>query len=188
MQGRQEEVERAELQKVRVEMAAMKRHAAMYHPLYANITGGDARLELLAATRSLIVAIVTTRLRCHRVFYSEYCKTQGGDINPKGHRVFYSGCQVCLPSVASEFLRQSKAVRLFTVSRTFIFNDLLESELSRAFGGIERLNMFFPFDPCLLKKCDRFTFTSFELELDILSSLENVLPVCLVLLITIPNL
>ncbi|KAL5798840.1 hypothetical protein ACOSQ2_003660 [Xanthoceras sorbifolium] len=76
------------------------------------------------------------------------------DLNP---------LKVCLPSVASEFLRQSKAVRLFTVSRTFIFNDLLESELSRAFGGIERLNMFFPFDPCLLKKCDRFTFTSFGL-------------------------
>ncbi|KAL5808163.1 hypothetical protein ACOSQ3_028854 [Xanthoceras sorbifolium] len=67
------------------------------------------------------------------------------DLNP---------LKVCLPSVASEFLRQSKAARLFTVSRTFIFNDLLESELSRAFGGIERLNMFFPFDPCLLKKCD----------------------------------
>ncbi|KAH7553501.1 hypothetical protein JRO89_XS12G0019400 [Xanthoceras sorbifolium] len=64
-------VGKAELQKVRVEMAAMKRHAAMYHPLYASITGGDARLELLAATRSLIVAIVTMRLRCD-------CEAGGG--------------------------------------------------------------------------------------------------------------
>lgn len=26
---------------------------------------------------------------------SNYCKSHGGDINPKAHRVFYSGCQVC---------------------------------------------------------------------------------------------
>ncbi|KAJ4714018.1 RNA polymerase I-specific transcription initiation factor RRN3-like [Melia azedarach] len=131
----------------------------------------------------------------------EYCKIQGGDINPKAHRVFYSGCQaimyvlcfrmrsimdiprlkcqlllmpletilrhelnplkVCLPSVVTEFLRQSKAARLFTVSKAFIFNDLLESDLSRAFGGLERLDMFFPFDPCLLKKCDSFIRPNF---------------------------
>lgn len=54
-----------------------------------------------------------------------------------------------------EFLRQAKAARLFMVSETFVFNDMLESELSRAFGGMERLDMFFPFDPCLLKKSDR---------------------------------
>ncbi|XP_044500520.1 RNA polymerase I-specific transcription initiation factor RRN3 isoform X1 [Mangifera indica] len=131
----------------------------------------------------------------------EYCKVHGGDINPKAHRVFYSGCQaimyvlcfrmrsimdiprlksqlllmpletilkhelnpfkVCLPSVVCEFLRQSKAAHLFTVSKTFIFNDLLESELSRAFGGLERLDMFFPFDPCLLKKCDSYIRPNF---------------------------
>lgn len=54
-----------------------------------------------------------------------------------------------------EFLRQAKAALLFMVSETFVFNDMLESELSRAFGGMERLDMFFPFDPCLLKKSDR---------------------------------
>ncbi|KAH9760359.1 RNA polymerase I specific transcription initiation factor RRN3 protein [Citrus sinensis] len=131
----------------------------------------------------------------------EYCNILGGDINPKAHRVFYSGCQaimyvlcfrmrsimdiprlksqlllmpletvlkhdlnplkVCLPSVVSEFLQQSKAARLFTVSETFVFNDLLESELSRAFGGLERLDMFFPFDPCLLKKSDSFIRPNF---------------------------
>ncbi|XP_057970224.1 uncharacterized protein LOC131159371 [Malania oleifera] len=69
--------------------------------------------------------------------------------------------KVCLPSIVQEFLRQAKAARLFTVSETFVFNDLLESELSRAFGGMERLDMFFPFDPCLLKKCDRFIRPNF---------------------------
>ncbi|XVF18174.1 hypothetical protein REPUB_Repub10bG0189400 [Reevesia pubescens] len=64
--------------------------------------------------------------------------------------------KVCLPSVAEEFLQQAKATSLFTVSRTFIFDGLLESELSRAFGGLEMLDTFFPFDPCLLKGCDSF--------------------------------
>ncbi|XP_022740014.1 RNA polymerase I-specific transcription initiation factor RRN3 isoform X1 [Durio zibethinus] len=64
--------------------------------------------------------------------------------------------KVCLPSVVEEFLRQAKAASLFTVSKTFIFDGLLESELSRAFGGLERLDTFFPFDPCLLKRCDSF--------------------------------
>ncbi|KAA8532095.1 hypothetical protein F0562_006763 [Nyssa sinensis] len=69
--------------------------------------------------------------------------------------------KVCLPSIVEEFLRQAKAARLFTVSETFVFNDLLESELSRAFGGMERLDMFFPFDPCLLKISDRFIRPNF---------------------------
>ncbi|OMO94659.1 RNA polymerase I specific transcription initiation factor RRN3 [Corchorus olitorius] len=73
--------------------------------------------------------------------------------------------KVCLPSVVEEFLRQSKAASLFTVSETFIFDGLLESELSRAFGGLERLDTFFPFDPCLLKRCDR-SFDEQEHDLD----------------------
>ncbi|WRX10729.1 RNA polymerase I specific transcription initiation factor RRN3 - like 1 [Theobroma cacao] len=73
--------------------------------------------------------------------------------------------KVCLPSVVEEFLRQSKAACLFTVSKTFVFDGLLESELSRAFGGLERLDTFFPFDPCLLKRCDR-SFDEQGLDLD----------------------
>lgn len=69
--------------------------------------------------------------------------------------------KVCLPSIVDEFLRQAKAAHLFTVSETFIFDDLLESEYSRAFGGMERLDMFFPFDPCLLKKCDSYIRPNF---------------------------
>ncbi|CAH2059371.1 unnamed protein product [Thlaspi arvense] len=63
---------------------------------------------------------------------------------------------VCLPSVVAEFLRQAKTGGLFIVSGSYIFEDLLESELSRAFGGCERLDTFFPFDPCMLKESNRF--------------------------------
>ncbi|KAG9440599.1 hypothetical protein H6P81_020764 [Aristolochia fimbriata] len=69
--------------------------------------------------------------------------------------------QVCLPSIVEEFLRQAKAARLLMVSEKFIFSDLLDSNLSKAFGGQERLDMFFPFDPCLLKKTDRFIRPNF---------------------------
>ncbi|KAJ4962749.1 hypothetical protein NE237_022688 [Protea cynaroides] len=69
--------------------------------------------------------------------------------------------KVCLPSIVKEFLRQAKAARLFTVSENFFSSDLLESDSSKAFGGRERLDMFFPFDPCLLKNCDRFIRPNF---------------------------
>lgn len=64
--------------------------------------------------------------------------------------------KVCLPSIVEEFLRQAEAAGLFRLSNGGVFTDLLESELSRAFGGREMLDMFFPFDPCLLKKSDRY--------------------------------
>lgn len=63
---------------------------------------------------------------------------------------------MCLPTVVEEFLRQAKAAQLFMTSESFIFNDLLDSDLSKAFGGMDRLDMFFPFDPLLLKKSERF--------------------------------
>ncbi|XP_043713609.1 RNA polymerase I-specific transcription initiation factor RRN3-like isoform X2 [Telopea speciosissima] len=69
--------------------------------------------------------------------------------------------KVCLPSIVKEFLRQAKAARLFTQSENFLFSSLLESDSSKAFGGMERLDMFFPFDPYLLKKCDRFIRPNF---------------------------
>ncbi|KAL5556349.1 hypothetical protein UlMin_038585 [Ulmus minor] len=67
-----------------------------------------------------------------------------------------SPLKVCLPSIVMEFLRQAKAACLFTTDEKFNFDDYLESENSRAFGGVERLDMFFPFDPCLLRKSDSF--------------------------------
>ncbi|RDX66034.1 RNA polymerase I-specific transcription initiation factor RRN3, partial [Mucuna pruriens] len=67
-----------------------------------------------------------------------------------------SPLKVCLPTVVMEFLRQAKAAQLFMTSESFVFNDLLESDLSKAFGGMDRLDMFFPFDPCLLKKSESY--------------------------------
>ncbi|KAK7277064.1 hypothetical protein RIF29_18213 [Crotalaria pallida] len=67
-----------------------------------------------------------------------------------------SPLKVCLPTIVEEFLKQAKAAQLFMTSESFIFNDLLESDLSRAFGGNDRLDMFFPFDPCLLKKSESY--------------------------------
>ncbi|KAF8110175.1 hypothetical protein N665_0086s0015 [Sinapis alba] len=69
--------------------------------------------------------------------------------------------KVCLPSVVAEFLRQAKAAGLFVVSDSFICDDLPESKLSREFGGSERLDSFFPFDPCLLKSSNSFISRNF---------------------------
>lgn len=46
-------------------------------------------------------------------------------------------------------------------SKTSVFDDLLESKFSKAFGGLERLDMFFPFDPCSLKKSDNIIYENF---------------------------
>ncbi|KAI4327870.1 hypothetical protein L6164_020282 [Bauhinia variegata] len=67
-----------------------------------------------------------------------------------------SPLKVCLPTVIEEFLRQAKAARLFTISESLVFSDLLESDLSRAFGGMDRLDMYFPFDPCFLKRSESY--------------------------------
>jgi RNA polymerase I-specific transcription initiation factor RRN3 len=60
-----------------------------------------------------------------------------------------------LPSIVNEFLRQAKDAELFNAKNSAM-NDAIESDLSRTFGGIARLDMFFPFDPYLLKESDRF--------------------------------
>ncbi|CAA0828643.1 RNA polymerase I specific transcription initiation factor RRN3 protein [Striga hermonthica] len=64
--------------------------------------------------------------------------------------------QVCLPSIVEEFLRLVKANGVFSLPQSPVNFGLLESENSMAFGGLKRLDMFFPFDPCLLKKCDSY--------------------------------
>ncbi|KAI3877723.1 hypothetical protein MKW98_020204 [Papaver atlanticum] len=115
----------------------------------------------------------------------DYCRLVDAEektLDPEAHKLFYSGCQailyvlcfrmremlddpylesvifgfplqlifchpldplkVCLPSIVEEFLQQAKAASLFTSSE--------------AFGGAAKLDMYFPFDPFLLKKSDRF--------------------------------
>ncbi|RZC88162.1 hypothetical protein C5167_015969 [Papaver somniferum] len=67
--------------------------------------------------------------------------------------------KVCLPSIVEEFLRQARAASLYMASDKFVSNNLLESDFSMAYGGLERPDMFFPFDPCLLKKCSETFIT-----------------------------
>ncbi|XP_062095602.1 uncharacterized protein LOC133801411 [Humulus lupulus] len=149
----------------------------------------------LSRGKFLSTSLVANTLTSLVEWCLDYCKLHEGEINPKAHRIFYSGCQaimyvlcfrmeslvrdpwfksqllvpinlilshnlsplkVCLPSIVTEFLRQSKAANLFTTSERFNFDEYLESEFSKAFGGMERLDMFFPFDPCLLKRSDSF--------------------------------
>ncbi|KAL1559550.1 RNA polymerase I-specific transcription initiation factor RRN3-like [Salvia divinorum] len=74
--------------------------------------------------------------------------------NILGHHL--SPLQVCLPSIVEEFLLLVKENRIFSLPETVVEHGLLESEHSRIFGGIKRLDMFFPFDPCLLRKCDSY--------------------------------
>ncbi|XP_074311656.1 uncharacterized protein LOC141647402 [Silene latifolia] len=69
--------------------------------------------------------------------------------------------KVCLPSIVEEFMNQAEAVNLLDESGTPVFSDMLESELSKTFGGAERLDSFFPFDPCLLRKCDSYIRPNF---------------------------
>lgn len=70
--------------------------------------------------------------------------------------------KVCLPSIVNEFLRQARAARLFHASVDSALEDAVESDLSKAFGGLNRLDMFFPFDPYLLKASERYIRPSFE--------------------------
>ncbi|XP_076910424.1 RNA polymerase I-specific transcription initiation factor rrn3-like [Bidens hawaiensis] len=70
--------------------------------------------------------------------------------------------EVCLPSIVEEFLRQAKVTHMFNVSNgTFVSDHPFESDTSRAFGGFQRLDVFFPFDPYLLKKSERFIRPNF---------------------------
>ncbi|KAJ3672983.1 hypothetical protein LUZ60_006357 [Juncus effusus] len=82
--------------------------------------------------------------------------------------------KVCLPSIVEEFLRQAKEASLFNASVPTIYeNALLGSELSLAFGGPNRLDLFFPFDPYLLKEFDRFIRPNFEFWSEVKTSYSN---------------
>lgn len=83
-----------------------------------------------------------------------------------------SPLMVCLPSIVEEFLRLAKLTHL-DVPDNFVSSNLLESELSMAFGGRERLDMFFPFDPCLLMRSDRYIRPNFVYWSMVRSSYDN---------------
>ncbi|KAF4401506.1 hypothetical protein G4B88_001700 [Cannabis sativa] len=167
------------------------------HPPILRMSAVAYLASYLSRGKFLSTSSIAKTLKSLVEWCLDYCNSHEGEINPKAHRIFYSGCQaimyvlcfrmrslvgvpwfksqllvpinlilshnlsplkVCLPSIVTEFLRQSKAADLFTSSEKFNFDEYLESEseFSKAFGGMERLDMFFPFDPCLLKRSDSF--------------------------------
>ncbi|PKU79863.1 hypothetical protein MA16_Dca012051 [Dendrobium catenatum] len=162
--------------------------------------------SFLSRARFISSAVVSSIVKRLVEWCYDFCYVQASTErikNPRGHRLFYAGCQavmyilcfrmrllmdipelkeilfnlpleailchpldplrVCLPTIVQEFLRQAMAAHL--LKKPFLScdpNDLLESEFSKAFGGVERLDMFFPFDPYLLKQSDRFMRPNFE--------------------------
>ncbi|EFJ34285.1 hypothetical protein SELMODRAFT_405493 [Selaginella moellendorffii] len=64
--------------------------------------------------------------------------------------------KVCLPSVVEEFVRQATAIQLISYSGTVEPSSGFEVLSFKSYGGDNRLEMFFPFDPYLLRRSDRF--------------------------------
>lgn len=73
-----------------------------------------------------------------------------------------------------EFLRQANAVNLFTKDNAFM------PDLSREVVGLERHDVFFPFDPYLLRESERYVFNVLDLvrqtfQLEYLTNLFSLL-------------
>ncbi|MCO5601785.1 hypothetical protein L7F22_055910 [Adiantum nelumboides] len=69
--------------------------------------------------------------------------------------------KLCLPSVVEEFLKQATAAHLVNANLSLEVNRNIDALESNTFGGINRLDMFFPFDPYLLRQSDRFIRPNF---------------------------
>ncbi|CAH8335414.1 unnamed protein product [Eruca vesicaria subsp. sativa] len=148
---------------------------------YNRMTAMAYLASYLARGKFLPVSYVASMLKRLVEECAEYCRICSDDINSAAHQIFYSACQAiiyvlcfrmrsildvprfrseliplesilmhklnplkkCIPWVVAEFLKQAKAGGLFVVSDSFISDKLLESK---------RLDAFFPFDPCLLKR------------------------------------
>lgn len=63
---------------------------------------------------------------------------------------------VCLPSVVEEFVKQASIAQLVDCRAWEDSREMAGSQISGSFGGEGRLDMFFPFDPYLLRQSDRF--------------------------------
>ncbi|CAM6032913.1 unnamed protein product, partial [Sphagnum compactum] len=68
---------------------------------------------------------------------------------------------VCLPSVVEEFVKQASLAQLVDCRVWADSKEFPGSQVMRSFGGDIRLDMFFPFDPYLLKQSDRFIRPNF---------------------------
>lgn len=99
-------------------------------------------------------------------------KLLGMALQPILHHAL-SPLKVCLPSIVHEFLRQAKAANLYKKLVSLFSENLLESDCSKAFGGVERLDMFFPFDPYLLKESDSFIRPNFKFWSSVKTTYSN---------------
>ncbi|KAI3941352.1 hypothetical protein MKW92_005299 [Papaver armeniacum] len=85
-------------------------------------------------------------------------------LDPEAHRLFYSGCQAVLYVLCFRMREMLDDPHLKSVIFGFPLQLIFRHPLdplkvclpSEAFGGGEKLDMFFPFDPFLLEKSDRF--------------------------------
>jgi RNA polymerase I-specific transcription initiation factor RRN3 len=68
---------------------------------------------------------------------------------------------VCLPSVVDEFVKQASIAQLVDCREWSYSRDASSSHAGGSFGGEGRLDMFFPFDPYLLKTSYRFIHPHF---------------------------
>ncbi|CAM6098884.1 unnamed protein product [Calypogeia fissa] len=66
--------------------------------------------------------------------------------------------KVCLPSVVDEFLKKAAILQLVDQQQWL----LTKERIDRNTGGDVRLDMFFPFDPYLLRQSDRFIRPNFN--------------------------
>ncbi|KAI3980880.1 hypothetical protein MKX01_025445 [Papaver californicum] len=139
------------------------------NPLINRMSAVSYLASYLSRGKFLEVPIIGNTLSSLLDWCLDYCRLiDAGEktLNPEAHGLFYSGCQatmfifehslnplkVCLPSIVEEFLRQARAASLYMPPNKFVSNNLVGSDFSKAYGRTERLDMFFPFDPCLLKK------------------------------------
>ncbi|KAL3691627.1 hypothetical protein R1sor_005278 [Riccia sorocarpa] len=69
--------------------------------------------------------------------------------------------KVCLPSVVEEFLKQASTLQLVDQKHWHASKERLEGNTRSMLVGDVRLDMFFPFDPYLLRHSDRFIRPNF---------------------------
>ena len=68
---------------------------------------------------------------------------------------------VCLPSVVEEFVKQASLAQLVDCRAWEDSREIAGAQIPGSFGGKAKLDMFFPFDPYLLRQSDRFIRPNF---------------------------
>ena len=84
--------------------------------------------------------------------------------------------------MVQEFLKQGTKARLMDEDLSKKLNQGIEDLALNTFGGINRLDMFFPFDPYLLKLSDRSAFHYFLLKfLYSMTQLTCTILICIII-------